>query len=339
MEGVQKSVAEGSQEVFDAAIAAEEAGYSAKALRLYEKASDINPAAYPIGLRWASLLYDEARWKEAIRVARQMIRKRPQLYSAHWIIARSNIELGRWSLAERMYRESLAIKQSPTTWVLLSSLLARRKRNDEAEECLRKALKVDPDYEEAHYNLGYIYRLKGKFKLAEKHLRRAIEIDRKYALAYAELGQLLSGSGRNDRTKESVRLLRKAVGYDPDDGWSRAYLANGLWSLRRLKAAEEQYRKLMELWPDGSLAYWCYGDFLAYESKDISTAESYLRKAIEIDPKDELNNYHLGKHLLYWGRTDEAKKYLKIAARLGHSKAQERLQEIERDGNRKTPHS
>src|ERR1700682_6370856 len=171
MEGVQKSVAEGSQEVFDAAIAAEEAGYSAKALRLYEKASDINPAAYPIGLRWASLLYDEARWKEAIRVARQMIRKRPQLYSAHWIIARSNIELGRWSLAERMYRESLAIKQSPTTWVLISSLPPRRKRNDEAEECLRKALKVDPDYEEAHYHLGYIYRLKGKFKLAEKHLR------------------------------------------------------------------------------------------------------------------------------------------------------------------------
>jgi len=51
--------------------------------------------------------------------------------------------------------------------------------NEEAEECLRKALKVDPDYEEAHYNLGYIYRLKGKSNLAEKHLRRAIEIDRK----------------------------------------------------------------------------------------------------------------------------------------------------------------
>jgi len=57
------------QKLFDAAIAAEEAGQSAKALRLYEKASDINPAAYPIGLRWASLLYDEGRWRDAIRVA------------------------------------------------------------------------------------------------------------------------------------------------------------------------------------------------------------------------------------------------------------------------------
>jgi len=91
----------------------------------------------------------------------------------------------------------------------------------------------------------------------------------------------------------------------------------------------------MDVWPERSLPYWCYGNFLAYEDKDISTAESHLRKAIEIDPKDEICNYNLGKHLLYWGRTDEAKKYLRHAARKGHSKAQERLQEMARNANRK----
>ena len=69
--------------------------------------------------------------------------------------------------------------------------LDRLGRHDEAEECLRKALEVDPDYDEAHYNLGYNYKKEGKFALAEKHLRRAIEIDPKYAQAYAELGALL----------------------------------------------------------------------------------------------------------------------------------------------------
>jgi len=239
---------------------------------------------------------------------RQVIRKRSRTYSAHWIIARSYTELGRWSLAERAYRKSLEIKQSPITWVLLSDVLARRKRNDEAEECLRKALKVDPDYEEAHYNLGCIYRRKGKAKPAEKHLRRAIEIDRKYSLAYAELGHLLSGSGRNDRTRESVRLLTKAVGYNSNDGWSIAYLANGLWALRRLKAAEEQYRKLMELWPDNSLPYWCYGGFLAYESKDSSTAEKYLRRAVEIEPKSELTKLSSGKAPANVGTTRRSQK-------------------------------
>jgi len=86
------------------------------------------------------------------------------------------------------------------------------KRNEEAEECFRKALKVDPDYEEAHYNLGYIYRWNGRKKLAEKHFRRAIAIDRKYALAYAQLGQVLAGSalkiepGIGRAPKKSYRL-------------------------------------------------------------------------------------------------------------------------------------
>ena len=317
---------ESAQKVFEAGIQAEEAGDSHKALRLYEQASAIDPTAPHSRLRLASLLFDEGRWKDAIRIARQLTKRWPRVHLAYSVIARSYAELGRWIMAERFYRQSLAIKQTPDNWVLLGSVLDRLGRNDEAEECLRKALKVDPRYEEAHYNLGCIYRLKGKLGLAEKHLKRAIEIDPKYALAYAELGQLLSG--QKDRTKEAASLLRRAVNYDPNDRWSRAYLANALWTLRKLKAADEQYRRLIVLWPDDSLPYWCYGGFLAHESKDSSTAERHLRKAIEIDPRCELANYHLGKHLLYWDRQREAKKFLTKAAQLGHLKARELLQRI-----------
>ena len=115
--------------------------------------------------------------------------------------------------------------------------------------------------------------------------------------------------------------MKRAVDHNPDDGWSRAYLANGLWKLRKLKAAEEQYRSLIDLWPTDALPYWCYGDFLACERNDNSTAESYLRRALEIDPKGQFTNYYLGKHLLHWDREEEAKRFLKNAARLGHAKA------------------
>lgn len=319
---------EKAQEVFEAGMRAEEAGHSAKSLRLYAKASALDPTAPHIKLRWASLLYDEGKWRDAIRVAREVIRKSPRIYLAHLVIAQSYAELGRWQVAERFYRKSLAIKPSSISLVLLADILGRLRRMEESEECLRKALRLDPDYEEAHYNLGYIYRMKGKFALAEKHLKRAIKIDRKYGLAYAELGQLLAR--RKDRTKESASLLKRAIYYDPNDGWSRAYLANALWTLRKLKAAEEQHRKLIELWPDDPLSYWSYGTFLAYESNDRSTAERYLRKATELDPKGESSNYYLGKHLLDWGREAEGKSFLKKAARLGHTQAKERLRSLSR---------
>ena len=206
---------EKAQEVFDAGVLAEEAGDTQEALRLYEKASAIDPTAPHPRLRLASLLYDESQWKEAIRVARQLTKRWPRVHLAHWVIARSYAELGRWMMAERFYPQSLAIKQSPIAWVLLSSVLNRLGRIDERDKCLRKALKVDPDCEEAHYNLGCIYKMKGKLSLAEKHLKRAIEIDPKYALAYAELGQLLLG--QKGRTKEAANLLRRVVNYDPND--------------------------------------------------------------------------------------------------------------------------
>ena len=87
-------------------------------------------------------------------------------------------------------------------------------------------------------------------------------------------------------------------------------------------------RKVIELWPNNSLSYTCYGDFLAYVGKDISTAEWYLRKAIEIDPSDAMTNYNLGNRLAIWGRDKEAKRFLKKAARQGHFRAQERLREL-----------
>jgi tetratricopeptide (TPR) repeat protein len=256
----------------------------------------------------------------------QVTKLQPHADRAYSVIARSYAELGRWKMAERFYRQSLAIDQKSWTWVFLGRALGRLGRHDEAEECLRKALKVDPDDDEAHYNLGCVYRMKGKFARAEKHLRRAIEIDPKYALAYAELGALLVK--QKNQTKEAVGYLKRAIDYDPTDGWSRAYLANALIRLKRLKAAEDQYHKLLELWPTHSLSYWCYGDFLASYRNDSSTAEWYLRKAVEIEPKNQITNYYLGKHLFYWDRKDEAKRFLTNAARLGNAKARELLQQL-----------
>ena len=178
-------------------------------------------------------------------------------------------------------------------------------------------------------NLGRIHKVKGELALAEKHFKLAIELDKNNSLAYADLGELLGGD--KTRLKEAVSVLERAVDLNPNDGWSRARLANVLWRLRKLKRAEEQFRKLLELWPNEGLSYWSYGGFLAQESDDISTGEQYLRKAVELEPESALTNYYLGKHLFYCDRDAEAKKFLTKAARLGHAKARELLQELNVD--------
>ena len=317
---------EKASEIFEAAIRAEETGDFDTARRLYEQASLMAPTRPYPGLRLAFLLLKERKWTEAVRVARQLTKRWPRVQPAYVVIAQSYAQLGRWIIAEQFYRQALAINEDPNIRVLLAFVLVQLERNDEAEECLLKSLKDNPDNDEAHHNLGCVYKVKGELATAEKHFKRAIEINPTNAFAYADLGELLAG--QNERAREAIGFLEGAVKHNPNDRWSRAYLANALCKLRRLKRAEHQYRRLLDLWPNESMPYWLYGDFLASYREDSLTAERYLRRAVAIEPTNQWANYYLGKHLLYWDRPGEAKRFLTRAARSGHSKASELLQLI-----------
>src|SRR5436305_15027410 len=105
------------QKLFDAAILAEESGQVSKALRLYEKASAIAKAAPAPRIRWASLLYDQGRWTEAIKVARQIIKRRPKVAFPYTIIGQSYLKLGYLLRAVRVFRQSFSIKPSIAIWL------------------------------------------------------------------------------------------------------------------------------------------------------------------------------------------------------------------------------
>jgi tetratricopeptide (TPR) repeat protein len=312
-----KSQKDKSQKLYEAALQAEDNQQMDEAAQLYQEAIKVDKNLPLPQFKFAALLLEQEKYKEAIQVSRLFV-KRWQWSLAYTIIGRSHLELGQYVKAEQAFQQSLAIKPTPATWVFLGFTLTLLEHTNKAIDCYHQALKLDPNYEEALYNLGCEYKLQNKPIQAEIHLRKAIAIDPKYSRACAELGRVLSIKGE---LKEAANLLRKSIRLEPDYGWARVYLANVLWRQRKLKAADEQYRKVIEMWPEFSLSYWCYGGFLASEQRDDVLAEQYLRKAVELEPQDEESNYWLGKCLLRWNRHDEAKIYLKKAARSGHLKA------------------
>jgi tetratricopeptide (TPR) repeat protein len=85
-------------------------------------------------------------------------------------------------------------------------------RSNEAEKSYRQAIKLKPDYAEAHSNLGNTLQELGKLDEAEKSFRQAIELKPDFAEAHNNLGKILYKVGYKDLALESIE---KANNIDP----------------------------------------------------------------------------------------------------------------------------
>ncbi|WP_269606345.1 tetratricopeptide repeat protein [Prochlorococcus marinus] len=148
----------------------------------------------------------------------------------------------------------------------------------EAEESIRKAIELKPDYSIAYSNLGNILKELGKLKEAEESIRKAIELKPDYSIAYSNLGNILKKLGK---LKEAEEFMRKAIELKPDFVEAYSNLGNILKELGKLKAAEVSTRKALELDFDFADAHNNLGDILR-ELGNLQEAELCTRKAIEL---------------------------------------------------------
>ena len=98
---------------------------------------------------------------------------------------------------------------------------------------LRARTGINPDYAEAHLNLGLLAAAKGRYDETVNSLRLAIDIRPDYAAAHLALGRALSNLGRLDAAEVS---LRRALSIEPESAEILCTLAMTL--LLRDKCAE-----------------------------------------------------------------------------------------------------
>jgi tetratricopeptide (TPR) repeat protein len=258
--------------------------------------------------------------------------------SLHLLSGRCHVDLQQFAEAERAFRRSLAIERRPETLSFLAHTLMREGRDAESLGCLREVLEIDPKYEEAHYNLGCHLRRTGDSEAALECFQRAIDIDPDYAVAHAELGFVLmrrrhsvDGQRSDLDVHRALRHLWRSVKLDPQYHWSRLYLGNLLWSLRRLRQARTHYEAAARLMPDDGFVLATCADFVSTVSGGGARAKSLFRRAIELAPQDPFVRCAYGTHLLRAKRHSEARRELELADRLGHPRAHKLLANLDED--------
>ena len=89
-----------------------------------------------------------------------------------------------------------------------------RREYREAEEHLRAAIAIEPDYPEAHADLGVALCAQERFDEGIAHLQRAIAIQPDYAAAHQDLGEAYAAQGRLDL---AATAFGTALKYRSDD--------------------------------------------------------------------------------------------------------------------------
>ena len=161
----------------------------------------------------------------------------------------------------------------------LAIILQKLGKLNEAETSYRKAITLKPNHAEAYCNLGIILQKYGKFNEAEISYRRAITLKPDHAEAYCNLGITLTVL---KKLEEAVTNYRKAISLNNEFAEAYNNLGITLKELRKLEDAETNYKKAIELKPDYIEAYNNLANLLK-DRGDILTALNFYKKVIELD--------------------------------------------------------
>ena len=234
------------------------------AYELWKQLAAVNNDDESLLVRYGRVAEKLGKWEEAERAFTKAFRLAP---TASWIL--ENIG-GLWAhrtdknehesfeTAKRWFLEALKSERSARLLTQLGATHVALNDNPAARMAFEEALQVDPNYEEALYNLGVLEEEPNPQKAIDL-LERAIRIDAEYAEAHQVLGRLYQ------RAKDLVRAdyhFRRSLDIDPADYWSNLYLANLLATQGRAREAEQMYRLATSLHPEIAGGIDLYADFL-----------------------------------------------------------------------------
>ena len=211
------------------AVQAEENGDLDLALELWKVLAqkDRDPVFFTCYGRVAHRL---EKWDEAEAAFAQALRIDPKSALATvamghlWASRTDKGDLGSLETAKTWFLRSLEHERNPRTLTLLGATYRALDDNASARDVLTEAIELDPNYEEALYNLAISEEERDPRRSLEL-LERAIEIDPSYSAAHQSVGMLYQKMG--DLQKAEYHF-RRDLEIDQTEVWPLLYLANVL---------------------------------------------------------------------------------------------------------------
>ena len=163
---------------------------------------------------------------------------------------------------------------------IIGDSFAEKGQLNEAEQCFRKAVRLNPNFSLAQQSYGQCLCLLGKKKKAEYHFKQALRLDPKDAKTHALYAMLLA---ELHRLREAVTHFEQATELQPSNSDFHTLLGMALTEENSSVDAEAGFKKAIDLNPTSPVAHYHYGVFLGRLSR-WSEAENHFEKVFDADP-------------------------------------------------------
>jgi tetratricopeptide (TPR) repeat protein len=197
-------------------------------------------------------------------------------------------------------------------------------RFDKAIQEYQAALRINPNFAEAHNNLGWAYKQQGHLEEATDEYENALRIDPDFALAYHNLAWAYGEKGRFDKT---IRAFQSALRINPNDAYAHFGLGWAYGEQGRWDKAINEYQTALCINPNLDNAHLNLGWVYSRQGRRDEAVREY-QSALQINPSNRLAHFNLGIAHKEQGRIGEARRELEIAAQLGCEHAREALHEM-----------
>lgn len=148
----------------------------------------------------------------------------------------------------RHYQTALKIKpEDEDIHFNIGVALARLGQIEPAIASYQEALKIFPEYAEAHNNLGNLLANRGRLAEALTHLQTAVKVSPESASAHNNLGSVLARQGDLQKAMEH---FEQASRLQPDYVEAQFNLASTYLELGRINLAIDKYSEILRNQPD-----------------------------------------------------------------------------------------
>jgi len=181
-------------------------------------------------------------------------------------------------------------------------ILHQKGKLSNAEKAYKKAIKINPNFVEAHSNLGNILLERGRLKEAYNAFLKALKLLPDHPMLLNNVGNALQLQGENEK---ALTLLNKAASQAPGSAHVYNNIGNALRALDRKEEALAAYRHVVEINSEFALGHYNLGLILV-ELEELNDAIHCFNQALRINPEDKNAYLGLGNARSAQGNLDQA---------------------------------